>query len=327
MTKITIIGGGAWGATLGQVLTDNQNEILIYDINEKYIEKINNQKHPIFNLPLYNIKVSNNLEKAINFSNIIIICIPAQKIRNLLKKINKIIKKPKNFINVSKGIEIINNKIIYKILQEEIKKNKIKNYACLLGPSHAEEVILRKKTFLTTASYNKNFAKKVCSLFNNEYFQVNTSLDVIGCEICSAFKNALALISGILDNELFDKNAKAAFITFGIKEMQKILLLFKTNPDTSINLAGLGDLIVTAFNNNSRNYKAGRQISLGKTLKEIYKNNNQVIEGIDNLKVFYKLSKIKNIELPIIHSSFQVIFKKKPIKKIINTIFNKIKFY
>ena len=195
-----------------------------------------------------------------------------------------------------------------------------------INPNIKTESVIIKEV-LTTASYNKNFAKKVCSLFNNEYFQVNTSLDVIGCEICSAFKNALALISGILDNELFDKNAKAAFITFGIKEMQKILLLFKTNPDTSINLAGLGDLIVTAFNNNSRNYKAGRQISLGKTLKEIYKNNNQVIEGIDNLKVFYKLSKIKNIELPIIHSSFQVIFKKKPIKKIINTIFNKIKFY
>ncbi|KAB8122064.1 NAD(P)H-dependent glycerol-3-phosphate dehydrogenase ['Cynodon dactylon' phytoplasma] len=321
MKKITIIGGGAWGTTLGQVLTDNKNKVLIYEINENYIQKINNQKHPIFkDLKINKMKSTQNLEKALNFSEIIIICIPTQKIRNLLKKINKIIKEPKKFINTSKGIENIQNKIIYEILKEEIDKNKIKNYASVLGPSHAEEVILKKKTFLNVATYDTNFAKEICFLFNNEYFKLEISKDIIGCEICSSFKNALALISGILDDDLFDQNAKAAFITLGIREMKKILTFFNTNPETATSLAGLGDLIVTAFNINSRNYEAGKKIRLGQKINEIYKTSNQVIEGINNIKVFYELSKINNIDLPIIQNSFKVIFNNKPIKQIINKI-------
>ncbi|WP_153369070.1 NAD(P)H-dependent glycerol-3-phosphate dehydrogenase [Candidatus Phytoplasma sacchari] len=321
MKKITIIGGGAWGSTLGQVLTDNKNEVLIYEINEKYIEKINQQKHPIFkNLYLYKIKATNNLKKAVNFSDILIICIPSQKIRNLLNKINKIIEKPKNFINLSKGMENNSNKIIYKILKEEIEQKKIKNYASILGPSHAEEVIYRKKTFLVISSNNEKFAKETSILFQNKYFKLVFSKDIIGCEICSAFKNALAFISGILENELFDKNAKAAFISFGIQEMKNVLTFFKADPETATGLAGLGDLIVTAFNINSRNYKAGYSFRLGKKLDEIYKSSNQVIEGINNLKVFYELSKKNNIYLPIINNSFKVVYDNKPITKIIKII-------
>jgi glycerol-3-phosphate dehydrogenase (NAD(P)+) len=322
MKKITIIGGGAWGATLGQVLTDNNHEVLIYDINEKYIEYINNQKHPIFDRPLLKLKATNNLKKAINFSDIFILCIPTQKIRKLLKKINNFLNKPKNFINVSKGIEIKSNKTIFQITQEEIEKEKIKNYACLLGPSHAEEVILRKITFLTIASNNEKFSNQIIEIFSNKkYLKIYTSKDIKGCEICGAFKNALALISGLLENENFDQNAKAAFITLGIQEMKNILLSLNCNPETAINLTGLGDLIVTSFNKNSRNYKAGRQIILGQKLNEIFSNSKQVIEGIHNIQAFYQISIKNNIKLPIIQNSYKIIFDKKPIHNIINYIF------
>ncbi|MFR0367955.1 NAD(P)H-dependent glycerol-3-phosphate dehydrogenase [Candidatus Phytoplasma palmae] len=324
MNKITIIGGGAWGTALGQVLADNNNKVLIYDINNEYIERINSKKHPFLNLSLQNIYATNDLKESINFSQNIILCIPTKNIRKVCNQINDILTEKKNFINVSKGTEVESNKFIYQIVKEEIDENKIQNYACLMGPSHAEEVILRKITFLLCASENNIFTHKVSKMFsNNEYFKVFVSNDVIGCEVCSSFKNALSLISGILDNDKFDQNAKAAFIFFGIEEMRKILKFFIKKESTCFSLAGIGDLIVTSFNKNSRNYKAGRKIALGYTLEDIYGSSKQTIEGINNLKFFYDISVKNNIQLCLINSAYKVVFEKKPISIILQSILKK----
>ncbi|MDV3205357.1 MAG: NAD(P)-binding domain-containing protein [Weeping tea tree witches'-broom phytoplasma] len=322
MNKCTIIGGGAWGATLGQVLTDNHYQILIHEQNPEYIKKINNNQHPVFQSELKNIKATNNLEKSLFYSDTIILCLPVQNIRSFLKKINPIINMPKNFINTSKGIEINSNKTISQITQEEISQKKIINYGCLMGPSHAEEVILRKITFLLAASNNLNFTQKIIKMFfNSRYLKVFNSYDVIGCEICSAFKNVLSLISGILENNNFQNNAKAAFISLGVMEMAKLIKFFKAKKETVFSISGLGDLIVTTFNENSRNYKAGKQISLGIGWKEICSHSSQTIEGIYSLEAFYNISLQKNINLPIIKSAYQVVFRQKPTAHILSTIF------
>ncbi|MBP3059248.1 glycerol-3-phosphate dehydrogenase [Texas Phoenix palm phytoplasma] len=327
MYKITIIGGGAWGTALGQVLADNNNKVLIYDINKEYIKRINLQKHPFLNISLKNICGTNSLKESINFSKNIILCLPTKNIRKVCNQINEILTEKKNFINVSKGTEVKSNKFIYQILKEEIDENKIQNYACLMGPSHAEEVILRKITFLLSASQNNIFAYQVAKMFSNDdYFKVFVSDDVIGCEICSSFKNALSLISGIIDNENFEQNAKAAFIFFGIEEMKKILKFFTKKEKTCFGLAGIGDLIVTSFNKNSRNYKAGQKIALGYKLDDINRCSKQTIEGINNLKVFYDISVKNNINLCLINSAYKVVFENKPVSIILQNIFQKNDF-
>ncbi|PQP79855.1 glycerol-3-phosphate dehydrogenase [Candidatus Phytoplasma phoenicium] len=323
MKKITIMGGGSWGSTLGQVLTDNHNKVLIYDINKNYIDKINNQQHPIFpKINLYNIMATNDLQQAINFSDIWVLCLPTQKIRIFLKQINTLFSTKKNFINVSKGIEQQSLQTISQIVQNEIDVYKINNYACLMGPTHAEEVILRKISFLLSVSNNPKFALQISKLFsNNQYLKVSCYNDVIGCEICSAFKNCLSFISGLIFEPLnFGKNAQAAFITLGIKEMETILNFFQTQKQTAFSLAGLGDLIVTAFNENSRNFQAGQKMRKGQTLEQIYQKASQTIEGIYNLKAFYHLSIENHLNLPLINNAYQVIFQQKPIENIIKNL-------
>lgn len=323
ITKITIIGGGAWGISLAQTLSDNKYEILIYDNNKEYIDQINNRKHSLFDIVLSeNIKATNDLKKALFFSDFIFLCIPTQHMRELFNKINKILNISKNFINLSKGIEYISNKVISQIIKEEIDADKIKNYACLYGPSHAEEVILRKITFLTAASSNFEFACQLSKMISNsKYLKVTPSNDVLGCEICVAFKNALSLISGLLDGDDFASNARAAFITLGASEMKKILSLFSSfTNDTILSFVGIGDLIVTAFNKNSRNYQAGQKIKQGMTIDEIYNQAKQIIEGVYNLKVFYHLSVKNKLKLPIIESAYKVIFEKKPINYVLRVI-------
>ncbi|MDV3168045.1 MAG: NAD(P)H-dependent glycerol-3-phosphate dehydrogenase [Candidatus Phytoplasma stylosanthis] len=327
MKKVTIIGGGSWGLALSQVLTDNKNEVLIYDNDTEKIKKINDRKHPFLDILLpINIKATDNLKQALSFSNFIFLSIPTQNMRSLLKQINLIIDFPKNFINTSKGIEYKSNKIISQILKEEIDMNKIQNYAYISGPSHAEEVIIRKITFIEVISLQKSFALQISKLLSNpNYFKVIVSNDITGAEICSSFKNALSLVSGILDSQNFSDNAKSAFITLGLKEMKLILNLFSsTSEKTVLSLSGVGDLIVTSFNKKSRNYQFGQKINLGESITNILKNSKQTIEGIHNLKVFYNLAIQNKIKLPIIENAYQVIFQKKSIKFLLKHIFEQI---
>ncbi|WP_334347410.1 NAD(P)H-dependent glycerol-3-phosphate dehydrogenase [Candidatus Phytoplasma prunorum] len=322
--KISIIGGGAWGSTLAQLLTDNDHQILINDINLEYVNKINNGQHPIFNHILKDIKATVSLSETLEHSDFIILSLPTRVMRLTLKKINKIISYPKYFINVSKGMEIENYKIIYQIVQEEITIKNIKNYACVMGPSHAEELILRKLTLLVAASFDYSFASKVQKIFYNpKYLRVYSSNDLYGVEICSAFKNVLALISGVLDNFDFGYNFKAGFLSRGLLEMTKVVDFFKGDKKTVFGLTGLGDLMVTAFNENSRNYQAGKKIGLGEDVKDIIKNSSQTIEGINNLKAFYFLSLEKKIDLPIVKEAYQMIFNYKSIEIILNNLFKR----
>ncbi|MDO7983598.1 MAG: NAD(P)-binding domain-containing protein [Pigeon pea little leaf phytoplasma] len=324
--KISIIGGGAWGTTLAQVLADNGNLVLVCDNNIEYVNRIKKHKHSVFDKNLNpNIQATFCLSEALLYSESIILCIPAQKIRLLLREINSILKKQsKNFINASKGIEVASAKTIQEIINEELDLFKIKNYGCIMGPSHAEEVINCYLTFLVAASLNSKFTNFISHIFANaNYLKIVCSNDVYGCEICSAFKNVLSLISGILDMNNFKNNAKSAFFSIAMLELYELMKYLQFSLETILGVAGLGDLIVTSFNEDSRNYRAGIQIGLGIDIKKIYLNSCQTIEGINNLKAFYHLMLEKNLKLPIIKSAYQVVIEKKPVNCLLETIINK----
>ncbi|MDV3199868.1 MAG: glycerol-3-phosphate dehydrogenase, partial [Candidatus Phytoplasma australasiaticum] len=168
---------------------------------------------------------------------------------------------------------------------------------------------------------NLQFAKFINHIFTNKnYLKVFVSNDVYGCEICSAFKNVLSLISGVLDRNNFKNNAKSAFFSIAIMELYKLMKYLGFSLETILSVAGLGDLIVTSFNENSRNYKAGLQIGLGLDIKSICHKSQQTIEGINNLKAFYRLMLDKNIELPLIESAYQVIIENKSINYLFKVI-------
>jgi glycerol-3-phosphate dehydrogenase (NAD(P)+) len=308
--KITIIGGGAWGSTLSQVLTDNNNQVLLYDTNFSYVEKINRGKHPIFNSPIANVKAVSSLKQALDYSNLIVLAVPIKFMRHLLKQVALILTTPKSFVNVSKGIEPLTFFRVSEIIKQVIPIHLLANFASLMGPSHAEEVILRKLTLLTVASSHSAFACEIQKLFScPNYLKVYTSSDLVGNEICSAFKNILALINGILVSKNFGINSQAALMSRGIVEMSRLVTFYKGNPQTVLGLSGLGDLIVTAFSKYSRNFNAGIKIAAGISYQKIIDSSLQTIEGFQTLKAFYQLQLKYNLDLPIIKSSYQVIFE------------------
>lgn len=318
--KVTILGCGSFGSTLGQILNDNKHEVLLYDINENLVNKFNNDHlHPFFDgikLP-DNLKATTNLEEAINYSKTIFIILPTKYIRDTLKKINPLLKDKKIFINGSKGLEPDTFKRVSEIVDEEINKNYLEGFGCISGPAHAEELVLRKVTLMVSASKNQSLAKKIQHLLNNDsYLRMYTSNDLIGVELCAAIKNAIAVSSGAITGLGYGENTRAALISRGLLEMLRIVEKLGGKRQTVFGLTGLGDLIVTASSMNSRNFRAGKKIGEGYKIDEILKEEKQTIEGFRTIEACHNLKTKYNLSLPIIEASYEVIFNNKDINKV-----------
>lgn len=308
--KISIIGGGAWGTTLGQTLIDNGHEVLIYDLNPEAVKKINEHYHPFFDTVLpYQVVATTDIKEVVNFSNYFLLSVPTKAVRFVLKELNPLLDKPSVFINVSKGIEPQTLKRVSEIVEEEIDSSHLKGFVVLTGPSHAEEVILRKLTLLVSSSKDPNLAKEIQSIFSNDtYLRVYTSGDLIGCEVGGAIKNAIAVVSGICTGLGLGENARAAVITRGIIEIVKVVEIMGGKRDTAFGLTGIGDLIVTASSENSRNFTAGKKVGLGIPMGQIYQEQKQTIEGFRTIEAMHDLSIKHHIELPMVNVAYDILF-------------------
>lgn len=320
--KIGIIGAGAWGATLAQVLVDNNHQVVVYDNNKQNIEKINMQQHPFFDCEISSeIKTVDTIKEITDQTDYVLLAVPTKAIRTILEEINKNLNRKTVFICVSKGIEPKTGLRMSEIVKEIVKEEYYGGYVVLTGPSHAEEVILRKLTLLTVASEDEKLAKKLQKVFSNEnYLRVYTTTDVIGAEVGGATKNGIAIVSGIITGLDLGENARAALITRGILEIARVVEFYGGTKDTAFGLTGVGDLIVTASSEHSRNFRAGKKIGLGKTIEEIYAEEPQTIEGVRVIEALHDISVKNNIYLPIINAAYEVIFEKVPIKEAIAKI-------
>lgn len=315
--KVSVFGGGAWGTTLAQTLIDNGHEVLIFDINPEAVTKINQKRHPFFETILPDsIKATTNIKEVVAFSDYFLLSVPTKALRIVLAEINAELTEKKVFINVSKGIEPDTLKRVSEIVKEEISEQYYRGFVVLTGPSHAEEVILRKLTLLVSASEDHDLAVEVQHIFSNDkYLRVYTSQDLIGCEVGGAVKNAIAVISGACTGLDLGENARAALITRGIVEIIRVVEIMGGLRETAFGLTGIGDLIVTASSENSRNFQAGKRIGLGYSLEQVYREAKQTIEGIRTIEAMHHLSKEKGIELPIINVAYEILFNNLEIKE------------
>ena len=314
--KVGVIGGGAWGTTLAQVLVDNKNEVLVYDVKDSHVDKINQHRHPFFDTVLPDqVKATSDFNELIQFSNYYLLSVPSKVERLVLKQMNPLITKPSVFINVSKGIEPHTYKRSSEIVKEEISPEKLKGFVALTGPSHAEEVILRKLTLLVSASEDQALAKEIQLLFSNDsYLRVYTSCDLIGCEVGGAVKNAIAVVSGACTGLGLGENARAAVITRGIVEIVRIVEVMGGKKETAFGLTGIGDLIVTASSENSRNFRAGVKLGQGVSVEDVYAEEAQTIEGIRTIEAMHDLAIASGIELPMISTAYQIISGKMAVR-------------
>ncbi len=303
---ITIIGAGSWGRALAHKLLKNNKKILMYSRSPVNEQHVNNE----------NISHTNKVEKILASKAPCVIATPVKSLNEIGSKIKKE-KFNEPIILTCKGIDSSSGKFPSQIFDKYTSSN---NLAVLSGPSFASEVLDDKPTAVTIASKNKEVTKIFSKMFHNKFFRVYASEDIIGCQLGGAMKNILSVAVGISDGLGLGSNAKAALISRGIVEMRIIGEILNCDTDTIYGLSGLGDLVLTANDNLSRNRRLGIEIAKGSSIKDAEKKIGQVVEGIFASQGLDILIKKYALNLPISSKVFDIINEKVNPKDAVNDL-------
>ena len=280
---------------------------------------INNEKKckflPGLKLP-DNIYCSTDFEEVIKDTDFIIHVTPSKFTRNIFRQYKNLVEN-RPIIICGKGFEKESLKTLDEVILEEMPEAKV---GVLSGPSHAEEVSIAIPTALVVASKHPEIVKEVQETFMSEKMRIYTSDDVKGVELGGALKNIIAFCAGAAAGIGLGDNSFAALITRGLKEITRLGIKLGGKQETFYGLSGLGDLIVTCLSEHSRNRKAGYLVGQGMPLDEVKKEVGMVIESIDNIEVAYELSKINNVEMPIVETVYKVLYENLDPQKAVNDL-------
>lgn len=321
--KITIIGSGSWGTALGNVLAQNNHEVLIYGINPSEIDDINyNHRNEKFFQGVTldpNLKGTNDLNDGLD-ADVFLLAVPSVAIESICQQLNEALDHPVYIINVAKGFHPVSHKYLMDVIEETINPELLNAVISLIGPSHAEEVVLNQLTLVNAVSKDLEAAELVQELFSNNTFRVYTNNDVVGAQIGVAVKNIIALASGVASGLGYGDNTRAALITRGLAEMSRYGMHFGGRMDTFLGLCGVGDLVVTATSEHSRNFQAGYQVAQAGNADDFNQNNKKTVEGVMAAKIVYEEALKHNIEMPITEQVYKVFYENKNPEAAINEL-------
>lgn len=327
--RIAVIGTGSWGTALANVLADNGHEVMMWGRNEKEVNDIlHDHKNTLY---FQDTLLNENLKASLEFNDIIdydvyLLAVPTAAVEEVSKRLNGVMKKKAIIINVAKGFHPVTHDLLSKVIEDAIDEDKRLGVVSLIGPSHAEEVVIRKLTTVNAVCADESIAYEIQKLFSNDYFRVYRNTDVIGCQIGVAIKNIIAVVSGAAAGLDLGDNARAALITRGLAEMSRYGVHFGAQADTFLGLCGVGDLIVTCSSEHSRNFQAGYKIGQANSATDFMANITTTVEGIHATKVVYDVMMQEHIDMPLTYEAYQVLYNgKKPSDAIIDLMNRELK--
>lgn len=295
--KVGILGCGAYGLALSDVVNKNNHEITMWTkfIEEKRLletARKNEAALKDYILP-EKIKITNSIEECMREKDLLIIVIASQFVSELVKEMKKYYK-DQHILIASKGIDNATQLLLHEIVKQHIKTDKV---AVLSGPSFAKDLIKQEPTGLSLASENKETQNVVGNIMSTEYIDLSLTTDIKGVEICGAIKNVIAISIGILDGLKVNQSTKYMYLTKIMMSLQEVLLEMDLNPQSLISYSGIGDILLTCHSENSRNYSYGKMLGQKENCEEIdkYKSSN-TIEGIATSITFNKILNNKNIK-------------------------------
>ena len=322
--KITLLGAGSWGTALALLLARNGFEVLLWGHDENEIAGLaeyreHRQLLPGFILPAQ-ISLTTQLEEASAFSELILIAVPSHAFAATLSRLKATPQAESLKIAwVTKGFNPQDGRLLHQVVADIFSPET--PAAILSGPTFAREVAQNLPTAITIASDHSEFANQLADIFHNERFRPYTSSDIVGVEVGGAVKNVLAIAAGIADGLGFGANTRAALITRGLNEIMRLGLKLGGKPETFMGLAGMGDLVLTCTDDQSRNRRCGLALGQGKTRAEIAVEIGQEIEGISAAKDTYLLAQKHQIDMPITEQTYKVLYEGlKPLSAVQNLL-------
>lgn len=308
MSRVTVIGAGAWGTTLAQVLTDAGNDVLLWARNVEVVAEINNShtnSQYLKGISLPNgLKATTEIEAAFAFSDVYVLAIPTQQLRPMLKEWKTFIKKDVIVVSTLKGIELTSDLRVSEVISEEWGDV---SFALITGPNLADELALRQLAGAVVAAVDLEIAKQIQKLFTTDYYRVYTSTDVMGCEIAGAMKSVIALAVGMAIGMGFGENTQSMLITRGLHEISRMCAAHGSDPLTAASLAGMGDLVASCGSPLSRNRTFGEVLGQTQSMEITRTRVAKTVEGVSTSRAALELAHRVGVEVPIIEAVADVV--------------------
>ena len=299
MQKVTVLGTGAWGCTMAQVLCDAGNEVLIWGRSKDVVNEINsshtNTKYLDKNVLPAQVRSTTDIAEAFAFSHYVILAIPAQTLREKLIEWKDFIGAQTTIVSTLKGIEMSTLLRMTEVIEEITGSKRI---ALITGPNLANELILRQPAGAVVAAHSQSLAEEVRALFRNPYYRVYTSVDVLGCELAGAIKSVIALAVGISIGMEYGENTQAMLITRGLNEVARLC---------AAGLAGMGDLVASCGSALSRNRTFGEVLGRSGSMEYTREHVAKTVEGVASSNAILEIAHRVGVEVPVIEAVADIV--------------------
>jgi glycerol-3-phosphate dehydrogenase (NAD(P)+) len=308
MNKVTVLGAGAWGTTMAQVLADCGNDVLLWGRSPELVREVNNshtnKKYLGEHVLPSQLKATEDIGQAFAHSSIIVLAIPAQSLRAALIEWKPLFASDVLVISTLKGIELTSDLRMTEVIVDVLGTQ---NYAIITGPNLADELILRQPAGAVAAAPTLEIATKVQELFATPYYRVYTSTDVVGCELAGAIKSIIALAVGMSIGMGFGENTQAMLITRGLNEVARIGAAHGADPLSAAGLAGMGDLVASCGSALSRNRTFGEVLGRTGSMNEARTHVSKTVEGVASSSAVIEIAHRVGVEVPVIEAVADVV--------------------
>lgn len=310
MKHVAVMGAGSWGTVFSMILADAGCEVSLWSRSPQIADEVNQKRtnsryHPGLELPAA-VKATNNPDEALTGSDLVILAVPAQTLRENLSAWSLSI--PQNAVigSLIKGVELGTAQRMSEVIAgvANVSANRV---AVISGPNLANEIAEREPAATTVACSDEVSARRIQDACTTDYFRPYYTTDVIGVEIAGAVKNVIALANGMAVGLGYGENSQAALMTRGLAEMTRLGVALGANPLTFAGLAGVGDLIATCQSPLSRNRTIGEHLGKGMTMQEAQKITSTTSEGVKSCQSILDLAKQHKVAMPITEQVVNVI--------------------
>lgn len=299
MTRIAVIGGGAWGTALAQVGATGGSDVLLWAREDEVVDSINRRHENSLFLPGRpldpRVRATGDLAEVADCDAFLVVT-PAQHMRSVLASVPR---SGQPLILCSKGIEEGSGKLLHHVARDVAEGSPI---AVLSGPTFAHEVAAGLPTAVTLAADDLALAERLRAMLARPEFRIYVSDDVAGAEVGGAVKNVLAIGCGVVDGRGLGLNARSALIARGFAEMTRFGLAMGARRETLAGLSGLGDLVLTCSSTSSRNFSLGQGIGKGRSAADLMADRKTVAEGAFTAPVLARLARDRGIDMPIVET-------------------------
>lgn len=319
--KLCVLGAGAWGTAVATVLAKNGHEVALWCREPEVVAAIKTKRcNELFlpDVPLSEAIVPvNDLAIALKNVEYIFAAVPVKYFRSVVEQVKVIASDKVQWIILNKGIEqgtlLVPSQIVHQVMGQNA------SIVALVGPSFAKDLAAEKLTAVTAAG-NKEAVAQVQKLLANDYFLVDSSEDVIGVQLCAALKNVITIAVGCLDGAGYTDNTKALFLVKSLAEMRELVVACGGQSQTVDGFAGIGDLVLTALGQHSRNLAFGRRLGKGESVQTIQGETHTVAEGANTVVSVWQLIEQKKLDLPLLTGVYQMVQKGLSIKEFLKTL-------